>query len=204
MNLTVILLGLLSSISAVHAVTITAGNGGGSLDYVRFPATPGIGSTSINGWLHSTPSTLVSFQSSTALQVDNGMASLIGDNDAGFQNLTFSLANGGTFTKSIVNPDASAAGMINFIIAYVGQAAGIHTGSFSLDAHGQNFFTIAAGQGEQITSVSFATPNNTFEDSGRVRIGVETPTPVPDGGATIALLGLGLAALGFGKRYPRL
>jgi hypothetical protein len=67
-----------------------------------------------------------------------------------------------------------------------------------LDAQGQNFYTIEAGSGEQITSVTFNSANSAFEDSGHIRIGLSTA--VPDGGFTLAFLGLSLALLAVAKK----
>src|SRR5215204_5567710 len=105
MKLIVLLLGLLST-SAVQALTITPGNGGGTVDHVRFTAATDAPSASVEGWLNSNPSIRVNFHSSNTLQIDNGEASLTGVENIGFQNLTFSLADGGGFSKAVVKPEA--------------------------------------------------------------------------------------------------
>jgi hypothetical protein len=190
----VVLLLLWQSIAGVRAVTITPGNGGGTVDHVRF--TPDAVGANLGGWLNSNPSVLVDFHSSNTVKVDSGEASLAAIDGNGFHDLTFSLANGGTFTRAVVKPEASTGGTIDFNVSYAGQFPGTFSGSFLLNSQGQNFFTIDAGAGELITSITFNTADGAFGDSGQIRIGSVPSSAVPDGGATILLLGTVLAGLG--------
>jgi hypothetical protein len=192
-----ILLGLLIA-RPILAVTISPGNAGGAIDQVRFTNAPDATGPNLDGWLNSDASIVVNFSSSNSLEVQNGAASLRGLNNTNFHDLTFSLANGGTFHKAVVNPDATIDGTISINVSYLGSSPGTFTQSFVLDAQGQNFYTIEAGSGEQITSVTFNSANSAFEDSGHIRIGLSTA--VPDGGFTLALLGLSLALLAVAKK----
>src|SRR5688572_29886059 len=104
---------LLAAIAApVNAVTISSGNAGGAVDHVRFSAAPDATGMDHTGWFNSDASIAVNFSSSNSLEVQNGEMSLGGLNNTTFQDLTFSLGNGGTFNKAVVNPDASVDGTI--------------------------------------------------------------------------------------------
>jgi hypothetical protein len=197
MKASIILLVMLIA-SPVHALTISPGNTGGAIDHVRFTNAPDATGTNLNGWFNSDASTVVNFSSSNSLEVQNGAASVGGLNNTNFQDLTFSLADGGTFNKAVLNPDATIAGTISFNVSYLGSSPGTFTQAFLLNAQGQNFYTIQAGAGEQITSIAFNSTNSAFEDSGQIRIGLSTD--VPDGGYTLALLGLSLVILGIAKK----
>jgi hypothetical protein len=185
----------------VHAITISPGNAGGAMDQVRFTNAPDATGTHLNGWFNSDNSIVVNLSSSSSLEVQNGAVSLGGLNNTNFQDLTFSLADGGTFHSAVLNPDATTAGSISFNVSYLGISPSnfIITQSFSLNAHGQNFYTIQAGAGEVITSVTFNSADSAFEDSGHIRIGLSAA--VPDGGYTFALLGFSLLLLGVAGVY---
>jgi hypothetical protein len=143
--------------------------------------------------------------SGSGLLVGNGgQASISGGigNDP-FTNLSFQLENGATFTKAILNADATGAGHITFNVQYVLPAGVFNSAAFTLDSGGQNFFNIEAGDGALITKVTFSTSDTAFADASQMRLGgfaAADVQSVPDGGATVALLGLSLALLGFVKR----
>jgi hypothetical protein len=126
-----------------------------------------------------------------------------GSNQVALGDINFSLANG-TFTDAIFNA------FIGGTIGVPGNVTITVSGSdgntpetlvtvFSL-GNGQNFFTITAINGEVINSISISAPNG-FTDLRQVRIsGATGPTPVPDMGATLPLIGLGLLGLAIVRR----
>jgi hypothetical protein len=189
--------------SHAHAISITAGNVAGGVDNVLFNATTDASGTMVNGTFNSQPTFFVNFSSTNQLEVQGGQATLTGLGGGTFQNLTFELANNATFTKAILNPDATTAGNINFSVTYLTPASLLFNTTFSLNANGQNFFTILAGDGELIRSVTFSSTDSAFADSGQFRIGGlanATTSNVPDGGVTVAFLGLALGLLGTARR----
>jgi hypothetical protein len=114
-------------------------------------------------------------------------------------NMSFSLANGGTFDDAIFNM---------FIGGTIGSpsnatiTAVANDGTFQFTTalgNGSNFLTIFANSGEVINSISIDA--NGFTDLRQVRIsGATAPTPVPDTGSTLALLSSGLSTLALLRR----
>ena len=136
-----------------------------------------------------------------------GQATITGQagNDP-FTSLTFGLENNATFTAAVFNPDVTNAagnGTINFTVNYLlGDGLGPFTDSFSVNANGQNFFRIDALPDARITSINYNTTNTTFADGSQFRLGGFAPgSSVPDGGATVALMGLALGGLSAGRRF---
>jgi hypothetical protein len=74
---------------------------------------------------------------------------------------------------------------------------------FTVDANGENFFTVTAINGQFITSISLTAINGaTFEDVRQVRLGGAGEIPEP---ASMFLLGTGLlgAAASLRKRFRK-
>ncbi|MBA3248576.1 MAG: PEP-CTERM sorting domain-containing protein [Pyrinomonadaceae bacterium] len=127
--------------------------------------------------------------------------------DGSLNNLTIDLAStagspaNATFTSLILNPDASANGMITFTVT---EDNGMITmGTFSLTGTGSNFFTITAINGQRILSVNFTT-TVALDDASQFRIGgaqsITTVIPEP---TTMLLLGTGLAGIAAKVRRRR-
>ena len=135
-------------------ITITPGNAGGNgtTDNVLFND----GSLSHSGLLvqgnfsGSGSGFIIDFTSSSGNQLllgSGGQATLTGmaGNDP-FTSLTFGLENA-TFTSAILNIDSLGSGNVTFTVNYLNAAGSPSMQVFSVDANGQNFFHIDAGQG---------------------------------------------------------
>jgi hypothetical protein len=119
-----------------------------------------------------------------------------------FTSLTFGLEAGATFTKAILNPDATVDGNIDFSVSYIDAAGSPFVQSWALDGNGQNFFGIVAGDGARITQVTFSSTDSAFNNASQFRLGgFQRGGSVPDGGATVALMGLALGGLSLGRRF---
>ena len=142
---------------------------------------------------------LVNFTSTSGSQLLNanpsGQATVSGGlGNAGFTQLSFGLANNDTFTRAVFNINAVIAGSVVIHVEGINIDGGFFEDDFTVDANGQNFFTVTAINGQAITSISLTAINGAlFEDVRQVRLGgfegEETPVPEP---AIMVLLGSGL------------
>jgi len=107
--------------------------------------------------------------------------------------LTFGLANNDTFTRAVFNINAATSGSVVIHVEGVNINGGFFEDDFTVDANGQNFFTVTAINGQLISSISLTGINGaTFEDVRQVRLGGgEVVGTVPEP-TSMFLLGTGL------------
>lgn len=182
------------------AITITPGNpGNAGTDNVLFNNAalmhgPG---PLVQGNFSSGNDNIVDFTSTsgTGSLVGNGGQAEIdgGPGNNPFTDLSFMLENGVTFTKAILNPDVTVDGTIDFTITFI-DPAGMHTAMFPVSGNGNNFFGITADGTEQIVKVTFDLTGTAATDTAQIRIGGFS-AGVPDGGSTVALLGLAFVGI---------
>lgn len=153
---------------------------------------------------------LVNFTSitQTLTAPSNGQARVqatSGGDQVALRDISFALANNGTFTDAIFNPagvgQIGASGIARIVvIANNAQGKPEPAALFSYNlGNGNNFLTVTASNGETINSISIAAANG-FADLRQVRIsGARGPiATLPDSGSTVAFLsvsGFGLALL---------
>ncbi len=172
---------LFNNPALVHSGLVVQGdfNGSGAGFIVDFTSTSGSGNLGVSG----------------------GQAVLVGGTgNTPFTNVTVQLENGATFTKLIFNIDVTNGlpppNQVQFTVNYTLAGGQVFNQVFTVDANGQNFFGIQAGDGAVINSVTIqALGNTTFGDINQWRLGgFNTPpqTEVPEP-ATLLLLGTGIA-----------
>lgn len=128
-----------------------------------------------------------------------------GTGNSPFTELTFGLANGDTFTRAVFNINAATSGSVVIHVEGINIDGGFFEDDFTVDANGQNFFTVDAINGQFITSISLtAIAGALIEDVRQVRLGgadiVQNPVPEP---VTMILFGTGLAGVAARVRRSR-
>jgi len=185
---------LISVTAKADIVVVTGVNNQGTDNVLLNPATDVVTVTGTVGQNNL----VVNFSSSSGSHLLNanpsGQATVSGGTgNTSLTQLAFGLANNNTFTRAVFNINASSSGSVLIHVEGINITGGFFEDDFTVDANGQNFFTVTAINGQLIQNISLTAINGAvFSDVRQVRLGggeiVET---VPEPGSMI-LLGTGL------------